>query len=411
MQTPREIFRKLMHPEADGGLPGRIFIWHWTFGMYGSTDTGWPGPGTQFWHETIERWHREGLPAEIKTPAAVNDFFGVDRRLHLRIRIEVWPPHEPAVIEDSGEFQVRIDGSGRVTRQYAGLRAELSMPEYLSYPITSRQTWERFARERLDAGAAGRSVFQVVKDGQILVESAPGWPNFAQARQLLLDSDLPVEVFAGSLFGFLREWMGLVNLCYALHDDEPWVQAMMDHLSGLSLVTLQQVLASLAVPIDHVTWWEDMAYKAGPLISPQHARRLMLPAYRRVNDYLRSLGVDVIGVDSDGDISTLIPVWLDAGLNGVFPLEVAAGMDVTALRARYGKELLLIGGIDKRALARGPEAIRAELARRLPVVAQGGYIPAVDHSVPHDIAFNDYVYYQQLLHEECQRYLRHRETV
>ena len=215
-----------------------------------------------------------------------------------------------------------------------------------------------------------------------------------------------VEVFAGSLFGHLREWMGLVNLCHALHDDESWGQAMMDHLSSLSLAALQQVLAPLAVPIDHVTWWEDMAYKAGPLISPRHTWRLMLPAHRRVNDYLRSLGVDVIGVDSDGDISTLIPVWLDAGLNGKFPLEVAAGMDVTALQVRYGSELLMIGGIDKLALTRGPEAIRAELARRLPLVAQGGFIPAVDHSVPHDVAFDNYLYFEGLLQEECQRYLQ-----
>ena len=111
----------------------------------------------------------------------------------------------------------------------------------------------------------------------------------------------------------------------------------MDHLSSLSLAALQQVLAPLAVPVDHVTWWEDMAYKAGPLVSPRHPRRLMLPAYRRVNEYLRSLGIDMISVDSDGDISSLIPVWLDAGLNGVYPLEVAAGMDVAALRACYGR--------------------------------------------------------------------------
>ena len=61
MQTPREVFRKLMNYQPGGELPARIFNWHWTFGMYGGTDTAWPGPGTQFWHETIERWHREGL--------------------------------------------------------------------------------------------------------------------------------------------------------------------------------------------------------------------------------------------------------------------------------------------------------------------------------------------------------------
>jgi len=64
-----------------------------------------------------------------------------------------------------------------------------------------------------------------------------------------------------------------------------------------------------------------------------------------------------------------------------------------------------VGGIDKRALAKGPAAIRQELDRRLPLVTQGGYLPSVDHSVPPDISFEDYQYYVQLHQRECARYL------
>ena len=100
-----------------------------------------------------------------------------------------------------------------------------------------------------------------------------------------------------------------------------------------------------------------MAYCAGPLISPKMFRQFMIPRYRRITDLARSRGIDTIFVDSDGDVSQLIPLWLAAGVNGVYPMEVAAGMDVVALRRQYGKDLLMTGGIDKRVLAQDRRAI------------------------------------------------------
>jgi len=200
--------------------------------------------------------------------------------------------------------------------------------------------------------------------------------------------------------------MGLVNFSYALYDQEAWIGEMMTHLADLTLAVIEKVLVPLDVPIDHGQWWEDMAYNNGPLISPDHVRRLMLPNFRRVNDALRQLGVPVISIDSDGNCEKLIPVWLDSGINCVFPNEVAAGSDVVALRREFGRDLLLMGGIDKRALAQDKQAIREELDRRLPLVAEGGYIPEIDHAVPHDIPFENYCYYRELLASECARYLR-----
>jgi uroporphyrinogen decarboxylase len=141
------------------------------------------------------------------------------------------------------------------------------------------------------------------------------------------------------------------------------------------------------------------------LISPKHIERLMVPNYRRVNDELRKRGIDVIGVDSDGNVDKIIPHWLDVGINCVYPNEVAAGNDVIAMRRKYGRNLLLIGGIDKRALAKGKGAIREELGRRLPLVAQGGYLPTVDHSVPPDTSFGNYMYYVEVQAQQCERHL------
>jgi uroporphyrinogen decarboxylase len=165
----------------------------------------------------------------------------------------------------------------------------------------------------------------------------------------------------------------------------------MEHNTELILHLLPRVLQE--APITSIYFWEDMCYKGGPLISPKMFREFMLPRYRRITDFARGYGVDVVFVDSDGDVSQLIPLWIEAGINGIYPMEVAAGMDVVQLRREYGKDLLMTGGIDKRVLAAGPAAIEEELELKIPLVEQGGYIPHIDHAIPHDVPYEHFAYY------------------
>ena len=76
-------------------------------------------------------------------------------------------------------------------------------------------------------------------------------------------------------------------------------------------------------------------------------------------------------------------------------------MDVLSMRRRYGRHLRLWGGVDKRALAHGPAAIDAELERVRPLIADGGYIPHTDHSIPPDVSYADFLYYTRRIAEVC----------
>lgn len=127
-------------------------------------------------------------------------------------------------------------------------------------------------------------------------------------------------------------------------------------------------------------------------------RKYMLPRYKRVVDFLRSRGVEYIALDSDGDISKLLPVWLEAGINVLYPFEVQCGMDIMKIRREYGNDLKILFGIDKRAVAEGPAAIDVELARIEPLIREGGYIPATDHSFPPDVSFSNYCYFMKKLY-------------
>ena len=193
------------------------------------------------------------------------------------------------------------------------------------------------------------------------------------------------------MFGFVRELLGPERTLYAFYDEPELVHDIMECFTEFVLGILPGIIDT--APLTGVFFWEDMCYRGGPLISPAMFREFMVPRYRRITNLVRSKGIDTIFVDSDGDVSELIPLWIESGVNGVYPMEVAAGMDVAKLRREYGRDLLITGGIDKRVLTRGHQAIDDELKAKIPVAEAGGYIPQIDHAIPHDVPYEAFVYY------------------
>jgi uroporphyrinogen decarboxylase len=111
------------------------------------------------------------------------------------------------------------------------------------------------------------------------------------------------------------------------------------------------------------------------------------------------MGVKIILVDTDGNLEKLIPLFLEAGITGIFPFEVQAGNDIVSIRKRY-PHLQIIGGLDKMEVAKGKEAIEKELVSKVPFMLQsGGYIPHIDHLVPPEVSWKDFIYYRTRLKE------------
>ena len=152
------------------------------------------------------------------------------------------------------------------------------------------------------------------------------------------------------------------------------------------------------VHVDYVLFWEDLAYKTGPLLSPRHFRRYFSDHYKRVIGRFRKHGMGLFMVDSDGNIESMIPLWLETGINIIGPFEVSAGMDVVQVRRNFGSDLAIVGGVDKMEIAKGRKAIEREVLRRVePLLATGGYIPTCDHSPIPEISFQDYQYFRAFL--------------
>ena len=338
-----------------------------------------------YWDETIERWLAEGLPPEfgaagpLYNAGEIYRYFGMD----FEYREVTWtagpggliPPFEEKVIEERGEAEVVQQADGvRVLRH----KKMGSIPKHLGHLLEDRDSWEKHYKPRLNPNTPER----YLPDMQARL---PQWRD-PQRDWLLVP-------WVGGLYGPLRDWMGMEKISMVVYDDPAWFEEMVNTLGDCIYGTLENLL-NTGAQLDACAMWEDMCYNRGPLLHPKHVRKYMLPHYRRICDLLHKHGVDTIWLDCDGKIDKLIPIWLEAGINCMMPIEIGTtGNDPLRFRQEFGRDLLMMGGYDKRILTRDRDGMRAEVERLAPLVEDGGYIPFCDHLVPPDVPLENYIYY------------------
>lgn len=338
------------------------------------------------WGQTIDRWHQEGWPEDEHIPDLIrgSEFFGLDRVEYLPLRaVDMIPPFEEVVIEEDERYLVKRYSDGRITRALKEGEAHgtrLSMDQYISWAVQSRDDFSAI-RRRFNPHSPARY---------------PQW--WEDVKRWLQGRDFPLALTPNACFGlfsFLRRLMGTERSCTLFYDDPDMAHEMLDFLTEYLIEVTRRALEE--VEIDYFNYFEDFAYKAGPLIGPNIFRKFLMPRYRRINDHLRSHGVRHIWLDSDGNTEVLLPLLIEVGITCHWPLERAAGMDPLKIRATYGHDLALVGGIDKRALARDRRAIEEEVYRHVPqLIEDGGYIPTLDHAVPPDIPYDNFMYYLEI---------------
>ncbi len=335
------------------------------------------------WNEALERWKKEGLPADYDKTNLFNfdpgGSVGVD--LHLG-----WcePPYLPAyeskVVKDEGETEIIQDWAGRWLRVFKGRRHGF-MPDYLRHPVTSMADWEADVRPRLDPTDPRRY--------EKLAASA------ARAAAQQRDAAMMVRVGLVGGYMYLRAMAGPTELLYMFHDQPELIRAMMRQWTLVMDTALARVQA--LVELDELMFAEDICYNHGLLISPAMFRAFLQPCYRQVieNARARQRRRMFFHVDTDGWAVPAVPLYLELGLDAMSPWEVASGCDVVAVAQQWPR-LILAGGIDKRVLAAGPAAIEKHLQHILPaMVKRGGFIPTCDHGVPDDVSLESYLYYRR----------------
>ena len=323
------------------------------------------------WPETAERWRKENGKGEN----AWLEGFGFDEMAQVvgnTVNLLHYPAFEYTVLERHGRKLICQDTLGEIVETYEGVS---NIPKILKSPVNNREDWKALQKARLNPDDPGR------------------FPeNWAQIARLMNETDAPVQLglYPCGLYGTLRDLMGVEGSLCAFYDDPDLVHDIMDTLTDFWIQIYTKVCRDVKADILHI--WEDMSGKQGSLISPGMIREFMLPNYRKLKDFAEANGIGVMQVDTDGNCEMLIPLFAEAGVNMMLPFEVAAGCDVIALRKKY-PYMSMMGGIDKREIAKGGAAVDAELERIRPLINETGYFPALDHLIPPEIGYDDYSYF------------------
>ena len=294
-----------------------------------------------WWDKTVARWQGEGLPAGL------SDRYDLYRHFGLDMYYQDWvSPRLPAPKAHGGPL-VFSDAD------YEELRRAI----YPSEPVDKRR-WESWAKQQ----QSGDAVLWFTLQG---------------------------------FFWYPRTIFGIEPHLYAFYDQPELMNRINEDILDFNLRVIDQI-CSVTTP-DFMSFAEDMSYNHGSMLSQELFVQFIAPFYKRIVPELHKRGITVI-VDSDGDITVPTAWFRDVGCDGLLPLERQAGVDMADMRKRY-PTMRFIGHYDKMVMPLGESAMRAEFDRLLPIAAQGGFLPSVDHQTPPGVSLEQYRIYLKLYDE------------
>ena len=316
------------------------------------------------WGSTWQRWRKEGYPEGVD-PA---DFFGWDRV--AGIHIDNSPRYPVGVVEETDEYKIHTTAWGTTLKSW---KSKGGVPEFERFTITDPDSW-RQAKKRMTPDP-GRI------DWEKLKVQYPKWKE--QGARIVAGGWFGYDVFASWIVGYERVLMAMI-------EEPEWCQDMFRTALELD-IAMMEMLLERGYTFDSFNWPDDLGYRNGLLFSLKTYRQVSRPVHKQAIDWCHAHGVKA-HMHSCGNIMALADDLVEIGLDGLNPLEIKAGMDPLALKAKYGGKLVLEGGIDVRNW-NDPAKAEAELREKLPALKKnGGYIFHSDHSIPETISLKDYQY-------------------
>jgi uroporphyrinogen decarboxylase len=327
-----------------------------------------------YWEENFKEWPIF-VENGVRNNGEADVFFSFDRMGGCGGNVWMNPWFTTEVVSETEKT--------RTIRNGEGLLAEIpkdghsTIPHFVGSSIRTPDDWKRCKEERFRRDDPVRKI---------------NVPAAVQAHPP--SREYPLSVGCGSMIGMIRNMLTVEGLAYAVCDYPDMVEDMVETACVLVEDALDQLLPHL--DFDCASGWEDISCNTGPLVSMDFFRSVIVPRYKRIGAKLRKAGIDLWWTDSDGDVRAMIPHFLESGLNCMFPFEVNGCGHPARVLEQYGRELRIMGGVDKMKLREGKQAIKTYLTSLAPLVERGGFIPFCDHRCPPDVSPDNYLYYLDL---------------
>ena len=327
-----------------------------------------------YWEENYQQWDiftKNGITNE----GEANEFFAFDYLPTVWGQNWMDPGFEHKELERKANSIV-IQNSDGLTAEVQLEGAGSSIPHFTDSSVKTPEDWKRVKEERFRLNSPGRNI-----NIEALVKAHP------------TTRDYPLGIDCGSMVGKVRDMLTFEGLCYAWADYPDMLEDMVETCCVMVENTLDQVLGK--IDFDFATGWEDICFKQGPILPVSFFEDVVAPRYKRISKKLRDNGINLWWTDCDGDVRPLVPIFMESGINCMFPFEVHHSGHPGELLDKY-EELRMMGGVDKMLMIEGKEAIKGYLESLVPYVKRGGFIPFCDHRCPPDVTPENYLYYLDL---------------
>lgn len=317
-----------------------------------------------FWSE-----FRDKCIQELKLPGNVNldEYFEID--IAIAVADETPFPTKHEIISDDGKSRIERESWGRIIRTVRG----------------------GYFYQELDVSVKNmKDLDRVVFDSPYLDSRYDGFVrvvNSLRDRRCVFCKTGGPYIRTSFLRGkeaFLMDIAGDPEFAKAMADK------VADHITEIGKESLKR--GNL---YDTGLWiYDDMAYNQGPMMSPKSFEYIFLPAYKRMVKAFKNAGAAKVILHSDGNISPLLDMLIEAGIDGINPVEPKAGLHIPTLKEKYGKKLSYIGGMCNSRIL--PFGTKTEVEKQAMEVIQAGKHGGViigAHSIGPDIPVQNYVAY------------------
>ncbi len=214
------------------------------------------------------------------------------------------------------------------------------------------------------------------------------YSNLVECARALPDG---MKIISGVGGIFTRVWriMGFDTFSFSLVDEPDLVAELFRRIGEIQMAVFRNI-----VEMDQIgaMWYgDDLAYKTGTMIHPKHLRKYLFPYLHQMGAICKEKDMPFV-MHSDGNLWTILPDLMDAGLSALHPIEPMA-MDSVELKETYGDRLCLLGNIEiGETLTLGtPDDVEAEVRERIRTLAQGGgYAVGSSNTVAHYVKLENF---------------------
>ena len=192
----------------------------------------------------------------------------------------------------------------------------------------------------------------------------------------------------GKIFTTTWQLLGFERFVEVLYDNPEMIDELFNRIADIQIRVLKRYLETDSLGAVCIS--EDIAYKTGPMLSPNWFKEKLFPFYRTMTTLCHDAGAPII-YHSDGDMTSLLDNVIETGFDAIHPIEPEC-MDIYEVRKKIKAHICLVGNICVDTLARGTTTEIFELAkdRILHLGHSGAYCLGSSNSIPDYVPLENY---------------------